>query len=285
VKTIRLLTIGNSFADNALTFLEPIAAGEGNVRFIVGRANLGGCSLEKHWKLASYTAQHPEYKTYPLRKTATGDVVWANLQEALVAEKWDFVTLQQVSARSWRADTFEPYLGQLVGLVRSLARKAELLLHQTWAYQADSPFFAENGLTQRLMHERIRKAYRQYAKVYGCRILPSGDAVQRAREAAGHAYVWPESDCGYKHAAAPALPQQKNSLAVGWHWAIRETAEGVPELRLDANHLNSRGNYLIGCVWYEALTGLALGRKPFVPAGLTSTDAAFLRRVAHETIA
>ena len=80
------------------------------------------------------------------------------------------------------------------------------------------------------------------------------------------------------------MPRQENSLAVGWYWAIRETAEGVPELRLDANHLNARGNYLAGCVWYEALTGLAPTAQAFVPRELTLTDAAFLRRIAHETV-
>ena len=48
MQTIRLLTIGNSFADNAITFLQPLAESTGRVRFEIGTANIGGCSLEKH---------------------------------------------------------------------------------------------------------------------------------------------------------------------------------------------------------------------------------------------
>jgi len=82
--------------------------------------------------------------------------------------------------------------------------------------------------------------------------------------------------------AAPALPVQENSFAAGWHWRLRETPEGVPELRLDATHLNARGNYLIGCLWYEVLSGGATTDGTFVPAGIAMADAARLRRIAHE---
>ena len=284
MKTIRLLTIGNSFSENALTYLERIAQSEGEVQFLVGRASLGGCSLEKHWNLATYTAAHPEYKTYNLGKLSGESTVQATLQETLVAERWDMVTLQQVSARSWRADTYEPYLGQLVALVGALAPQAEVLLHQTWAYRSDSPFLPDNGLTQDLMHQRIAAAYRHYGAQYGCRVLRSGEAIHRARAVVGRQYVWPEAGCGYRFGVAPSLPRQENSLAVGWYWAIREAPEGVPELRLDANHLNARGNYLAGCVWYETMTGLPTTERTFVPDCLDAADAAFLRRIAHEAV-
>jgi hypothetical protein len=285
VKTIRLLTIGNSFADNALTYLEPLAASGGEARFVVGRANLGGCSLEKHWNLAAYTAAHPEYKTYPYFRPAGTEPAQASLQDALAAEAWDVVTLQQVSAKSWRAETFEPFLGKLIGLVRERAPQAAVRLHQTWAYRDDCPFFPDNGLTPQLMHERIRAAYRHYAAVYGCSLLPSGEAIQRARSAPGRAFVWPEAGYAYRQAPPPTLPRQEHSLAAGWYWAIRDTAEGVPELRLDATHLNSRGNYLIGCLWYEALSGCPVRDGMFVPDSIDTADAAFLRATAQAALA
>lgn len=284
MRTIRLLTIGNSFSDNALTYLEPLADSGGDVRFVVGRANLGGCSLEKHWNLACYTAAHPEYKTYPYFRPAGGAPAQANLQEALAAEPWDVVTLQQVSRQSWRADTFEPFLGRLIALVRERAPRAAVRLHQTWAYRDDCPFFPDNGLTPDLMHERIRAAFRHYAAKHACDLLPSGEAIHRARNVPGRAFAWPEADYAYRQAIPPTLPRQVNSLAVGWFWAIRDTETGVPELRLDATHLNSRGNYLIGCLWYEALTGLPVREGMFVPDDLAAADAAFLRGIAHATV-
>jgi hypothetical protein len=282
MKTIRLLTIGNSFAENALTYLESLANCTDSVRFQVGKANLGGCSLEKHWNLATYTAKHPEYKTYRLGVGPDGKPKEATLQEALVAAPWDFVTLQQVSHKSWRRETFQPHLGWLHGLVRELAPQARITLHQTWAYRTDTPFLPQNGLTQEAMFERIRATYEHFSAELDCPVLPSGEAVQQARRAPGRTFVWPESDYDYQNAEAPALPRQEHSLAVGWFWAINNTPEGIPELRNDPNHLNTRGCYLCGCVWFERFTGLDVRAVAFAPSELAPDDAAFLRATAHE---
>ncbi len=282
MKTIRLLTIGNSFADNALCYLEAIAASTGRVRLEIGRANLGGCSLEKHWNLAVYTTRHPEYKTYRLKTATDGTPCGATLQEALAAAPWDFVTLQQVSHKSWCRETYVPHLGLLHGLVRERAPQAAVLLHQTWAYRSDSPFLPQNSLTQELMFERIRAAYAGYAAELGCGVLPSGEAVRQVRRAPGRTFVWPEADFDYQHAEAPALPRQEHSLAVGWQWAINTSAEGIPELRVDCNHLNGAGCYLIGCVWFECLTGEDARSVTFVPDGIDAGTAAFYRETAHD---
>lgn len=283
MKIIRLLTIGNSFARNALTYLEDMADSTGDVRFDIGRANLGGCSLEKHWNLALYTSRHPEYKTYPMNPATDGSSPGGSLQDALTAAPWDIVTLQQVSYNSWRRHTFQPYLGLLQDFALKHAPRARILLHQTWAYRADSPFFPQNGLTQDLMHARIRETYRHYAAELDCSILPAGEAVQRARRTSGRTFSWPEPDFDYHDAEAPALPRQDHSLAVGWTWAIHNSPRGIPELRLDANHLNMHGCYLAGCVWFECLTGQDARAIRFAPENMDADTAAFLRDTAHET--
>ncbi len=117
MKILRLLTIGNSFAGNALTYLQDLAADTSDVCFEIGRANLGGCSLEKHWNLAEYTARHPEYRPYTLNLSGAGAADQANLQDALTALPWDYVTLQQVSRKSCQREIYQPWLGRLVDLV------------------------------------------------------------------------------------------------------------------------------------------------------------------------
>ena len=282
MKTIKLLTIGNSFAENALTFLEAMANSTSDIRIQAGSANLGGCSLEKHWNLALYTSKHPEYKTYRLWVNPDGTPRETTLQEALSAEPWDVVTLQQVSSKSWRRETFQPYLGLLHDLVKQRASQAEIFLHQTWAYRSDAPFFPQHSLTQELMFERIRAAYAHFSAELGCCVLPSGEAVQTVRRAPGRTFSWPEPDFDYQHAEAPALPGQAHSLAVGWNWAINSSPDGIPEMRLDAIHLNRAGCYLIGCVWFECLTGVDVRSLAFIPAELDPEYAAFLRTVAHD---
>ena len=279
---IRILTIGNSFAENALAYLEAIANSTAAVRFEVGRANIGGCSLEKHWNLATYTERRREHKTYRIWMSPDGVTRAGSLQDALVAKPWDYITLQQVSHQSWRRDTFQPHLGLLHDLVRRRAPQAKILLHQTWAYRSDSPFLPQNALTQELMFEHIRTTYAHYALELGCDVLPSGEAVQRFRRSPGRTFSWPDIDFDYQNAEAPALPRQDHSLAVGWGWGINDTAKGIPELRLDANHLNAHGCYLVGCVWFERLTGLDVRSVEFHPAEIDAEAAVFLRATAHD---
>ncbi len=285
MNTIKILTIGNSFARNALKYLRQIAKSTDGVRFVVGRANLGGCSLEKHSNLADFTQKHPDYKGYRLCENNEGQTVYANLQDALTYENWDFVTLQQVSLKSWLQETFEPYLGLLHSMVSDLAPQANCLLHQTWAYRSDSPFLVENCMAQRMMFDRIRDNYNHFGDKYGCGVLFSGAAVQKVRETPGHDFKWPDTEFDYQHAEPFDLPEQVNSLAVGWKWGIEQTVDGIPQLRLDPNHLNDAGCYLVGCVWFEQLTKKSIYESDFIPEGIGAKHYELLRRVAHEVAA
>ena len=282
MKTVRLLTLGNSFANDALTYLEDIAHSSGLAEFVVGRANIGGCSLERHWNLSRYTARVPDHKTYQLGTGPDGEKREMSLQAALQDDRWDIVTLQQVSSESWLPETFEPYLGNLVALVSELAPTAAIALHQTWSYRADSTFFPEHNITQRRMFEGIRDTYARFAEQYKCHVLPSGEAVQAVREAPGKSFVWPEPGFDHPNAVAPELPRQANSLAVGWYWQINGNRRGIPTLLNDPNHLNKRGCYLIGCVWFERMTGVDARLASFVPEVIEPDDAAWLREMAHE---
>ena len=284
MKTIRLLTIGNSFSNNALHYLEDIAAGTGRVRFEVGRVSLGGCSLEKHWNLAQYSAAHPEFRPYALAQSPDGEPVMANLRTALTHEPWDIVTLQQASPQSWIRESFQPYLGQLCDMARELAPQAEIMLHQTWAYRTDSPFLVENSLTQDIMHQRIEANYRDYGRELGCRVLPCGTAIQLARQAPGRQFLWPETDFDYRNSGPPSLPQQAHSFAVGWSWAIEGTPDGIPQMCLDPKHLSARGCYLAGCVWFSAMTGLPIDASTFMPDDIPPEDVAFLRGIATQAV-
>ena len=57
--TLRLFLIGNSFSQNAGRYL-PQLAEEGNHPLVIGRAEIGGCSLQKHWELAELAERNPE---------------------------------------------------------------------------------------------------------------------------------------------------------------------------------------------------------------------------------
>ena len=50
-KELKVLTIGNSFADSVFVYLPSIAENAG-YPLLIERANLPGCSLQRHWELA-----------------------------------------------------------------------------------------------------------------------------------------------------------------------------------------------------------------------------------------
>ena len=125
MKTVRLFIIGNSFSGNAAAFLPQLAA-EGRINLEIGRAELGACSLERHWKLAE--ANEKAYKG-------------KSLHEMLSDGAWDIVTIQQYSLLSGDPATYAPYARKLVDMIRSLQPKAKIFIHQTWAYRNDATGF------------------------------------------------------------------------------------------------------------------------------------------------
>lgn len=101
-KDLKALTIGNSFADSVYVYL-PSIVGNAGCPLLIERANLPGCSLQRHRELAERSGSEPELKPYKKK----------NLREMLTSEKWYVVTLQQASPFSWQADSYYPYLENL----------------------------------------------------------------------------------------------------------------------------------------------------------------------------
>ncbi len=278
---VRLLTIGNSLAENATRYLEEIAAAHpGGASVVVGKANLGGCSLEKHWNLVQQCDLLPDVKPYSFYLTGA-ERRPVSLREALAAETWDYVTLQQVTNDSWRPETYEPFFGNLHRLVRELAPQARPVVHQTWAYRVDATLFAEWGIDQQRMYEGICKAYDSVAQRYNCRQLPCGHAFQRARATLMFA---PDPSFDYANPVPRNLPDESTSLIAGYHWRTGNTPSGTAELHQDHRHGNAAGCYLAAAVWFEMFTGRSVLENPFCPEGVAEDMRHLLRTVAHETV-
>lgn len=277
---IRILTIGNSFADNATTFLTQIAAAGGH-EIIVGKANLGGCSLEKHWNLVEQCRALPEVKPYEMYLSGRDERPAMNLVEILRAQTWDYVTLQQASSYSWRYESYNPFFGNLLALVRDHAPQATLLIHQTWAYRVDAPYFKEFGISQPVMFERLRENYDAISRKFGLRILPSGTAFENARKKLNFK---PDNNFDYENPPLMALPDQARSIIRGHHWRTGNTGSGKAELGADWIHGNDKGCYLGGAVWYQMLTGGDIMTNSFVPEGVKAEFMPLLKEAAREAV-
>ena len=278
-KTVRLLTVGNSFSQNATRQLGSLVTNAGHV-LIHQPIVVGGASLELHWGRAA-----------AFEKDATStNGLYSNklsLKQMLSAQPWDFVTIQQASIKSHDATTYRPFAKQLHDYITQHAPKAEVLMHQTWAYRVDDPRFkvaapkAGEPKTQAEMYQQLTRAYTTIAAELGIRRLPVGDAFYLADTDPKWGY---QSDAKYDftNKDQTALPDQTHSLHVGWRKA--KGKDGQDTLGMDGHHANMAGEYLGACVWFEILFGESVVGNPFVTPGLDKTYAQFLQQTAHRAV-
>lgn len=278
-KTIKLLTVGNSFAGNATQYLPDLVKSFPDCELLLAAANIGGAPLDKHYKLAVESETDDKIKPYRYRKAESKEKSRkVNLKEILAAEKWDVITIQQYSAYSFNREKFVPYFKNLHDYIKKLAPQARIMVHQTWAYRVDDARFRKQEFKQGDMYRLLTENYRFFAKESQCEILPSGAAFNLCRKKQQPAFSFPDPDFDYNKPAKGSLPKQEGSLNVGWRWS-------KGKFGLDAHHANDRGCYMAACVWFEKLFGKDVRQTGFVPDVLAKTDAKFLQQIAHETVA
>jgi hypothetical protein len=273
-KIVRILTIGNSFSRNATNHLDDLALAGGHT-LIHTPLVIGGASFQVHSDKAKTEGKARLY--------TNGHDLIANL----IAEKWDYVTIQQASIKSHDFSTYQPYAGILRDHITKHAPQAKLLIHQTWAYRMDDPRFtkpsdkAGEPKTQEEMYRGLTDAYDKIAAELGGKLIPVGDALFMADMDATWGYQ-PDTLFDPKTAKQPALPNQKHSLHVGWRWA--KAKDGKTTLGMDGHHANLAGEYLGACVWHEVLFGESAVGNSYIPKGIDAEYARFLQETAHKAV-
>lgn len=273
-KTVRILTIGNSFSRNATNHLDDLAKAGGHT-LIHNSLVIGGSSFQVH---ADKTKAKGKARLYDNGRDLVGN---------LTADMWDYVTIQQASIKSHTYATYQPYAGILRDLITKYAPQAKLLIHETWAYRVDDPRFKKPSTkpgepkTQEEMYRGLRAAYEKLAAEYGARIIPTGDAFHLADTNATWGFKPDPNPFDPKTAKKPALPDQTHSLHVGWRWV---TKNGKTTLGMDGHHANLAGEYLGACVWYEVLFGESAVGNSYLPTGLDAAYARFLQETAHQAV-
>ncbi|MBR4108889.1 MAG: DUF4886 domain-containing protein [Oscillospiraceae bacterium] len=172
---MNILSIGNSYSQDAQRYLHQIAAADGEE---INNYNLyiGGCSLARH-----YRNMLSEKPAYGLGMNGQDVGFPVSLKEALLNREWDVVTVQQASHFSTDYNTYQPYLHKLVEYIRLCAPQAKIYIQQTWAYEQDSARLNEKmGYTdQKDMFNDLKKAYKKAAEEETLDgIIPSGEVFQ-----------------------------------------------------------------------------------------------------------
>ncbi|MBQ6107612.1 MAG: DUF4886 domain-containing protein [Thermoguttaceae bacterium] len=239
-KTVKILTIGNSFAESLHRYFPQVVASTGDCELVFGCLNIGGCSFERHWGNIEKEIADPTTPAY-FKETYLSKIK---------SQDWDFISIQQVSGKSWIYDSYQPFADKMIEFLKANSN-AEIVIQQTWAYHPTEKRLVGWGFPQREMYEKLTDAYNTLAKKHSLRVIPTGDAVQLARETEPGGY---------------------------------DPADPTKIFTSDGAHLNARGQYLQACVWFGMLFDEPVSKVKFQPKELTAEDAAFLREVAQKAI-
>lgn len=178
---MRILSIGNSFSQDAHAYLHDLAAQNG-LDIYTANLFIGGCSLSTH---AVNLAQNEAAYELEINGQPTGRRV--SIFDALAMDNWDVITLQQVSNLSGVASSYFPWFGQIYDAVKVACPKAHIWFHYTWAYAVNSthPAFRTYDCDQQTMFSRSMECRDMVVKNYGVPVIPTGEVIQRLRPILG----------------------------------------------------------------------------------------------------
>ena len=170
---MKILSIGNSFSQDSTALLQLLTD-----KITARNLYIGGCSLDMH--AANIEIDAAKYELQENGEKMQNALV--GVKEALISDKWDYITVQQVSGRSGVYESFYPYLGELLDYVRKYS-DAEIVLHETWSYEIGSghPDFAIYNSDREQMAQAIKETYEKVSAKENLRIIRVGEAVQNLR--------------------------------------------------------------------------------------------------------
>ena len=244
---MNVLSIGNSFSQNAHTHLPAMMKADGCDDFMLCNLYIPACSLETHWQNMKNEREVYDYQIYLPGETVMNTANEVALFEPLEDEEWDVVTLQQASSLSGVEESWSPYIEELTAYVRMTAPKAKVFIHQTWAYDKSTlnEGFSKYSNSTDIMFDCINRAVEIAvinADVDG--VIPSGLAFQFARQT-----------------------KLKDMLTAP-----------------DGYHANILGCYLAGACFYETITGKSILDNSYRIEGVPDEYAKLLAVCAHTAV-
>jgi hypothetical protein len=175
---MKVLSIGNSFSDDAHRYIYEIAQQEG-VEVLTTNLFIGGCTLETH-----YNNLINNYENYLVVINGRPTNKFTSIKDALLSDKWDVVTLQQASHLSFNYDSYIPYINFLADTIRKLSPNSKIYIHETWPYEDNSMMLKNVNLSStKEMYTSLHNCYLNALKdVKADKIIPSGTAMYKAYE-------------------------------------------------------------------------------------------------------
>ena len=172
---MKIIAIGNSFSQDCTAYLEQLTDDDVTVRNLY----IGGCSLARHADNLKEAK-----KEYELQRNGVmiGDS-HVSINEMLVSEDWDVVTVQEVSGNSGKYEVFALHLCEVLDAVRTLCPRARIVWNQTWSYASYSSHgrFVDYDCDTEKMHRMIDDSAHRAAREHGLGLIETGRAIHTLR--------------------------------------------------------------------------------------------------------
>jgi len=249
-QTFKVLSIGNSFSEDAHKYLWSIAQAYGipEANIVIGNLYIGGAELAQHsTNILQNNANYTYQKYTSATKEDTSDV---SIEAVLSYEEWDVVTFQQASYYSGLPSQYADYVYKLTNFVDAHATNPNVMIawHMTWAYQQTSNHsgFLNYDRDQMTMYEGILNAVATKIDPMSRIqiVIPSGTAIQNAR-----------------------------------------TSFVGDLLTRDGYHLSDPlGRYIAGLSFFKAITEFDIDALTFAPEGVSETHVLMAKEAVNQAI-
>ncbi len=177
--SLKILTIGNSYSDDAMEYVYNIAKSLGIEDVEVANLRYNSCSLAMHLDNAKN-----DKGVYMYRHWVNGAEKWTDygswssngtykISQAVTDADWDFIVFQQVSTSSTNASTYDD-LNELIAIVEELNPTAKLAWHMTWGNKATTDLTMYNGIVSAVQEKILTNDKIDV-------VIPVGTAIQNAR--------------------------------------------------------------------------------------------------------
>ena len=234
-KTVKVLMVGNSYAQDTMTYAHEIAKADG-INMVCGVLYYGGCTIKQHVEFIKGNEA-----VYTYIKNGGTDRTQATFFDVLYDEDWDYVTIQTGKGEQGLKETFYPYLPWLIALVENRLPSVEIGLFESWAV----PKCYEGTGNSRLSHYNDNSQ-----QMYESIISTFKDLKQEN----GVNFVVPSAEAFYRMDQTDICDN-----------SVFETSF----FRDSTAHANEKGRYMLGLTMYKAITGRTVEGNGFVPMGST----------------
>ena len=177
--SLKILTIGNSYSDDAMEYVYNVAKSLGVENVEVANLRANSCSLATHLSNAQKDTGY-----YMFRYWGDGADRWTDygswssngtykISTAVTQADWDYIIFQQVSTSSTNADSYDD-LNYLIDEVQKLNATAKYGWHMTWGYKSTTDLSMYNNIVNAVKSKIVTNDDIDV-------IIPNGTAIQNAR--------------------------------------------------------------------------------------------------------